>query len=105
MNRPQGRHINGPDLLAYLDGELSAAETAQVEAHLATCPDCAAELAELRFLRDGLEATIPPALAGVSLSPAAADRVRGRLGRRGRAPPERRTTPAPGLGPVAAESS
>ncbi len=81
MNRPQGRHINGPDLLAYLDGELNAAEAARVEAHLATCPDCAAELAELRFVRDGLEATIPPALAGVSLSPTAADRVRERLQR------------------------
>lgn len=32
---------------ALLDGELSAAERAQVEAHLATCADCTAELAAL----------------------------------------------------------
>ena len=32
---------------ALLDGELSAAERDQVEAHLATCADCTAELAAL----------------------------------------------------------
>jgi hypothetical protein len=34
-------------LSAYLDGELPPAERAEVEAHLATCPECAALLADL----------------------------------------------------------
>ena len=32
----------------YLEGELPAAERARVEAHLATCPECLAYLAQLR---------------------------------------------------------
>jgi anti-sigma factor ChrR (cupin superfamily) len=37
------------DLLSpYLDGELGPAERAEVDAHLAACPDCAALLARLR---------------------------------------------------------
>src|SRR2546430_873067 len=35
---------------AYHDGELDAGERAGVEAHLAACPTCAAELAEMRAL-------------------------------------------------------
>ena len=35
-------------LSAYLDGELDAVAREQVEAHLAACPSCAAELASLR---------------------------------------------------------
>ena len=34
-------------LSAYLDGELAAAELAEVSAHLAACPECAAFLADL----------------------------------------------------------
>ena len=34
-------------LSAYLDGELAAAEQAEVSAHLAACPECAAFLADL----------------------------------------------------------
>ena len=36
-------HISLEDLSAHLDGELSAARAVQVEAHLATCPECRAE--------------------------------------------------------------
>jgi anti-sigma factor RsiW len=35
-------------LAAYLDGELSAADRAHLEAHLESCPDCRAALAALR---------------------------------------------------------
>ncbi len=69
MNQP---HVDS-DLLAYLDGELDAAARDRVEAHLAGCPQCADELAELRRLRAELRATFPAALTPVRL-PAAADR-------------------------------
>jgi len=35
-------------LMAYEDGELSAAERARFDAHLAECPDCVAYLASYR---------------------------------------------------------
>lgn len=41
-------------LRAYLDGELPAAEAAGVDEHLAACPECAAQLDELRTLDGGL---------------------------------------------------
>lgn len=34
-------------LLGYVDGELRASERAQVEAHLKSCPSCAAELSAI----------------------------------------------------------
>lgn len=54
-----------PQLVAYSDGELSPAESAAVQEHLATCPACRAELARLeRSLqaaqRVWAEATAPP---------------------------------------------
>jgi hypothetical protein len=58
-----------PDLGAYALGALEPAEAAAVEAHLAACPECAAELARLEGLpsllarADGLE--IPPAPAAL----------------------------------------
>jgi anti-sigma factor RsiW len=45
---------------AYLLGALDPAEHAQIEAHVAECPDCRAELAEL--------AGLPGQLARVSLA-------------------------------------
>jgi hypothetical protein len=56
-----------PDLGAYALGALEPAEAAAVEAHLAACPTCAAELARLEPLpgliarADGLEIPPPPA--------------------------------------------
>lgn len=42
------------ELSAYLDGELPPAERGRVEAHLAQCPRCAAELRELRRVGETL---------------------------------------------------
>lgn len=44
---------------AYLDGELASAEQAGVAAHLAECPACARELAELKALATGLSEVGP----------------------------------------------
>ncbi|MBN2394669.1 MAG: zf-HC2 domain-containing protein [Anaerolineae bacterium] len=69
------RHVED-ELIAYLDGELGAAERARVEAHLAHCPACAAALEELRVLSRDLDATFDIAMSPVCLSYAAASRIR-----------------------------
>ena len=46
-------------LNALLDGELPAADTAELTAHLAACPECARRLAELAELRAALAEAIP----------------------------------------------
>lgn len=43
----------------YLGGTLSAARRAEVESHLASCDDCAEELALLRLVRQAYAATAP----------------------------------------------
>jgi anti-sigma factor RsiW len=43
----------------YLEDELSRREAAEVAAHLAVCPDCRAELAMARRLREALRAGLP----------------------------------------------
>jgi len=63
-------------LLAYLDGELSATERARVEAHLARCPACSTALEELRVLSRDLDVTFDAAILPVRLSYAAANRIR-----------------------------
>jgi anti-sigma factor RsiW len=55
-----------PMLHALLDGELDAANASALEAHLATCPGCAARLRTLESLHDRL-ASLPPAAAPASL--------------------------------------
>lgn len=70
------------ELLAFLDGELDEAERARVEAHLAACPACAAELERLRALQEELESTFDAALAPVRLPVEADRRIRERLMRR-----------------------
>jgi anti-sigma factor RsiW len=67
------------ELLAYLDGELSDRERARVEAHLAECSRCTAELEQLRMLRRELDATFDAALSPVRLPAAADARIRDRL--------------------------
>jgi hypothetical protein len=47
-------------LVAYLYGEASDRERADVEAHLAGCPACAVEVEELRAVREDLTAWLPP---------------------------------------------
>ena len=64
------------ELVAYLDGELNAADRARVEGHLARCPACAAALEELRALAGDLDATLDAALTPVRLSYAADRRIR-----------------------------
>jgi len=47
-------------LPAYLEGEVGAAMRGRVEAHLAECAPCAAELAELRLARALVESSPAP---------------------------------------------
>jgi anti-sigma factor RsiW len=68
-----------PNLLAYLDGEVTDAERAQIEAHLATCQACADELARLQALQADLRDAIPAGLAHLRLSHPAEERIRARL--------------------------
>lgn len=59
-----------PDLTAlsaYLDGELDAAETRSVAAHLAICPDCSARLTDLQALSAGFRA-LPAESLGFDLA-------------------------------------
>jgi anti-sigma factor RsiW len=51
------------DLSALLDGELGAERRAEVEAHVAGCPGCAARLAELHAVDGALTALPAPAVA------------------------------------------
>jgi anti-sigma factor (TIGR02949 family) len=44
---------------AYLDGELAGDDRAALREHLATCPDCAPELAALEGLRDSIRRSAP----------------------------------------------
>lgn len=86
MTEPRNpKHL--PDLTslsAYLDGELDAAETRSVAAHLAICPDCSARLTDLQALSAGFRA-LPEETLGFDL----AGVIEGRLA----AAPRR---PAPG---------
>jgi anti-sigma factor RsiW len=75
------------ELLAYLDGELSEPERARVEAHLAKCPRCAAELDRLRTLQQELDATFDVALGPVRLAAIADFRIRDSLLTRAEAKP------------------
>jgi len=55
-------------LNAYYDGELSAAQRAKVEAHVDTCPACAAELDRLRKLGSLLGNLPRPAISEAALA-------------------------------------
>lgn len=46
-------HVDDGTLNALLDGEMEAAEAAEVEAHLAGCAACAARFEEARRFLDG----------------------------------------------------
>ncbi len=60
---------NGDWLLEYVDGELSAADCAQAESHLAACPGCSREVAALKNSHEMLSAYFATA---DSISPVAA---------------------------------
>jgi anti-sigma factor RsiW len=77
-------------LIAYLYGEVSDADRATFDAHLATCAACAAEVADLRAVRVDLAAWQPP------------DAELGfRIVREPEAAPPRRWWQVPGWAPVA----
>ena len=48
----------------YLSGTLSASRRAEVESHVATCSDCADELAMLRLVREAYAASTPAVNVG-----------------------------------------
>lgn len=74
-------------LLAYLYGEAPPEECAAVEAHLAACPACAAELEALREVRTSLASWAPPDVAlGFRLVRGAGLAREGPWWRRGRSP-------------------
>jgi hypothetical protein len=62
----------GPILVFYVCGEVSESERAEVEAHLANCTDCCAQLAEERKLSEAISVAFQPAdehdSAGILLS-------------------------------------
>ena len=78
-----------PMLQALLDGELDAANTVALEAHLKTCPGCAARLRTLEALHERLAAAelMEPAPAGLRARVEAALTAEGR---RAAPAPERR---------------
>ncbi len=59
-------------MLLYVDGELSAEEAADVEAHLAECPECRAELERIR----GTQAAVDDALSVRDLDRGSIRRIR-----------------------------
>jgi anti-sigma factor RsiW len=87
-------------LSAYLDGALAPAERAALESHLADCPACQGELADLRALRALLRAMPAPALPRSFLLPEDGA-VPVPLAARGRPSPA--TVRSRGRGPRAAE--
>lgn len=82
QGQPRGPHVS-EWLSAYLDNQLTPAERARVQAHLATCPACAAELRDLQATV-GLLARLPAVplprsfvLAEVPARPSLLDRLLG----------------------------
>jgi anti-sigma factor RsiW len=71
----------GPVLAAYAAGDVSAEERARVDAHLATCAACRAEVADHRAVLERLASTdvAPPEIAW----PRYRAELRARLARRG----------------------
>lgn len=56
MSEPARHHLDEFMLHEYLDDALDLRVRAEVEAHLTTCPECAARLAELQALFAAIEA-------------------------------------------------
>jgi hypothetical protein len=70
------RHPSGDTLIRAIDGELPAAFSPVLDAHLAACPECEARLAALRAASDGASAA---RMAGAERSEPALDDMRARL--------------------------
>ena len=62
---------------ALVDGELTAGERAEVDAHLAGCPECRDEAAALRRLRSGARALVDAVEPVRDLWPGIATRIAG----------------------------
>lgn len=75
MSQIKMTHLNNTALNEYLDFVLEPARRAEVELHLATCPACAARLAELSTLFAALE-SLPDAPLERDLSSAVMDSIR-----------------------------
>jgi len=80
----------GDLLSALVDGELTGADLDRANAHLAACPDCRREAAELRQIKRALRALAETAGADVTGAAALSERLLaldgpGRPGRPGRA--------------------
>src|SRR4051794_30013896 len=98
------------DLLAdYVDGDLGVRDRAEVDAHLATCERCRADVRSARLANQQLKAQ-PPVEAPAGLTEEILDAVRrephegpvvGGFGGR----PRERSNPAAGLGAVAAAAA
>ncbi|MCI3920814.1 zf-HC2 domain-containing protein [Paenibacillus sp. TRM 82003] len=73
------KHIDGKLLSAYLDGEVSAGERREIEAHHAACPECRRWLEDVRKLGEWTRA-----LPEAALPEAASRRFRGKPSRRRR---------------------
>lgn len=72
------------DLLAFIHGELDASQTAELELHLAACPLCADEVAQLREevdrLKKFMSLPLPDGLEDACLRRIERETVRARLG-------------------------
>src|SRR5262245_54158409 len=85
--KTRGHDLPIESLAAYLEGEVTASESAALEAQLAEMPAARRRLAQLRDTRDALGAPIPelegidlaPAVGRALRAPAAAPRQRGRF--------------------------
>lgn len=77
------KHHLGDAATAFVDGELSGAERDRVVAHLADCPLCQAEIAELRSVKEhiahGTTAPVVPAPVLCQLRERARQRALGEL--------------------------
>ncbi len=94
-------------LSEYLDDELNAAEAAELSAHLADCPRCAAELEQLRAVRSAARSlgdVAPSRDLWPGIAEAVAARPRTASGLAG-PPPELRAVPGVEAGGTAASGS
>src|SRR5437867_7239185 len=48
-----GHHPLGEEIQDFVDGRLTPAHREEVEAHLATCPQCGREIEKLRWVKEG----------------------------------------------------
>jgi hypothetical protein len=66
-------------LTAYLDGEVTPEEKANIDAHLAGCPQCRAEMEGLSETRDNLRSALTSMAEEAAPSPQAWEKIRNRL--------------------------